>query len=165
MNRISSWLLLGAVVGGASFPAVADSKLLRFDGGIGVHPVAGISEGLPVPNTVRGVAPGGRIWVIDELKAAVKPDGSISVRGEGLVLGAGEAIGTAGAVTMVVATLFCGPQGHDSPPAPLSRDGDFEIRGQLAGAPPHPCPSPVLLIRNATTGAPGAWFAAGIPKD
>ena len=38
----------------------ADETLVaRFDGGIGVDPVSGLSSGAPVPNVVRGVAPGG----------------------------------------------------------------------------------------------------------
>ncbi|MCY1458661.1 hypothetical protein D9M71_760600 [compost metagenome] len=44
---------------------------------------------------------------------------------------------------------------------PLNEEGDFVIRDVLAPAPPTPCDSPVLLIRNA---ANSGWFAAGIPR-
>lgn len=165
MNKLLRMFLVSASIGIVSSAALADSKVLRFEGGIGVHPIAGANAQGLVFNIVRAVPPGGRIWVIDELKATVKSDGSILVKGEGLVLGAGEAIGTAGSVTRVIATLFCGAQGYDSPSSPLSIDGDFEIRGQLAGTPTTSCPNPVLLIRNATRGTPEAWFAAGILKD
>ena len=39
--------------------ATADDSLVRFDGGIGVDPVAGIVSNAPAPNVVRGIPPGG----------------------------------------------------------------------------------------------------------
>ncbi len=45
-------------------------------------------------NIVRGVNPAGQIWVIDDLKADVSIDGHIRVKGRGLLLGGGNAIGT-----------------------------------------------------------------------
>jgi hypothetical protein len=158
-------LLLG--LAGAS--ALAAGNLLKFDGWIGMDPVAGIANGAPVLNVVRGVNPGGRAWVIRRLKVEVKDDGQISAKGEGLLLGGGDGIGTRGAVENVAATLFCGAVAtavaHSSGPAALDANGDFEIRGVLDRTPPNPCVSPVLLIRNFANGQPGAWFAAGILKD
>ena len=147
-----------------SSAAVADERLVRFDGGIGSQPFASIG-GAPAPNDVNGVPPGGRPWPILSLKATIRTDGSINARGEGLVLGGGASTGNRGGVTQVGATLFCGTPAvaHNSPPTPLSLGGDFIIRAKLTPVPPNPCTAPVLLIRLAQpTGALGPWFAAGV---
>ena len=158
MNKSLSACLLSVAL---SFPlaANAQSPLVRFDGGIGVIPVrAG-----PLPNTVRGVNPGGQPWVIARLTVDVKTDGRISVDGRGLLLGGGDNIGT-NANQNVHARLFCGPvvgaTVHDSVQVPLEPNGDFRIDGVLAPVPPNPCANPVLLIVSGG----GNWFAAGIPK-
>jgi hypothetical protein len=102
--------------------------------------------------------------VIRDLAADVKQNGSIRVDGRGLLLGAGDAIGSNGNAS-VFATLFCANDGnvqHSSNPAgvALDVDGDFRINDTLSPAPPNTCDSPVLLIRVTT----GSWFAAGIPR-
>ena len=118
-----------------------------------------------VPNDVRGVQPGGRPWVIGKLRAVVRPDGSISVKGEGLVLAGGNAIGTPALPRQVVATLFCGATELNSAAVDLDANGDFVIKGTLASALPNPCATPTLLIRNFAAGVAGAWFAAGILEN
>jgi hypothetical protein len=159
---VVSALTLLLSLAGAS--ALAAGSLVKFDGWIGVVPLA-LANGIVVPNDVFGVPPGGRPWVIQRLKAQVQDDGSISAKGEGLLLAGGNAIGTPGAIRQVVATLFCGIVPHSSAPAALDANGNFEIQGVLDRTPPNPCVSPVLLIRNFANGQPGAWFAAGILKD
>lgn len=153
--------------------AVAGDTLARFEGGIGVHPVAAATANATtgvvtvVPNTVHGVPPGGRPWAIQKLEARVKQDGRIRVNGEGLVLAATDAIGMRGGVLQVAASLFCGTSNtaFSSAAVPLSVGGDFSIRDQLVPMPPTVCANPVLLIRNATGGVLGAWFAAGTFED
>ena len=156
--------------------AAANDSLVRFKGGIGVIPVA---SGVAIPptlataatvesvnrNIVRTVQPAGQIWVIADLRADVKTDGRIKVRGRGLLLGGGNAIGfTANA--SVFATLICEAaapftlRNTTLAGVPLEPNGDFRIDDVLT-APPADCASPVLLIR---TSAGGAWFAAGIPR-
>jgi hypothetical protein len=141
--------------------ATADDRLVRFDGGIGVIParVGGVA------NTVRGVNPGGQVWVISRLNADVRTDGGITVDGRGLLLGGGDNIGTNGGQS-VRARLFCGPQGaevvHNSELVPLEANGDFRIDGMLDPVPlVGSCERPVLLIVSGG----GNWFAAGIPKQ
>lgn len=153
-------------------PVFASDTIARFDGAVGVHPVAGNSAAgaATTLNTVRGVAPGGRPWGILGFKAKIRADGSVRAAGKGLVLAGGDAAGSRGGVRQVVVTLFCaGTDGFTSAPADLSVGGDFEIRGALDAVPPSPCGSesapPVLLIRNFANGAPGGWFAAGIVDD
>ena len=138
--------------------AVAQN-LVRFSGGVGVIPTGSGNT------SVRGVAAAGQIWTIRDLAADVKQDGSIRLDGRGLLLASGNAVGS-NANASVIATLFCANDGnvqHSSNPAgvPLEVNGDFRIDDTLSPAPPNPCTSPVLLIRNA---ASGGWFAAGIPK-
>jgi hypothetical protein len=152
--------------------ATADDSLVRFDGGIGVHPVVGIAANGPAPNVVRGIPPGGFPWVIKRLRADVKADGRVQVDVRGLLLSGGNVIGTNGG-QRVLAMLFCGAPGaggslgnataHISDPAgvPLDPNGDVEIDDVLTPAPPSPCDRPALLI--ATPGT-HHWFAAGIPK-
>jgi len=159
----------------AFFPlsALAEVQtLVAFDGGIGVIPVAsGVGQGPTATavnlNIVRGVQPPGQPWVISNLFATVKTNGNIVVRGRGLLLAGGNAIGSAANLS-VFATLIC----ESTAPftqystnlagVPLAPDGDFLINDVLSPAPPANCVSPVLLIR--LTGANPAWFAAGIPR-
>lgn len=155
-----------------SGPVLAGDSLVRFEGGIGVIPVSSVA-GAANPDTgtfpdvnrndVRGVPPGGQIWVIARLSADVKTNGRIRVKGEGLLLGGGNNIG-GNANASVFATLFCQNLMHDSNLAgvPLEPNGDFRIDDVLTPLPAEPCESPVLLIRTANG---GRWFAAGIPKD
>ena len=155
-----------------AIPAVAsaDDTLVRFDGGIGVIPVSNVTVNADRTvtvsrNIVRGVNPPGQIWVIDALKAEVRADGGIKVRGRGLLLGGGNNIGLNGNQS-VFATLICAAAApftqHSTPSTgvPLEPNGDFRIDSVLSPAPPDVCASPVLLIRNSG----GAWFAAGILK-
>src|ERR1700730_1183376 len=127
--------------------ATADDSLVRFDGGIGVDPVAGIVSNAPALNVVRGVSPGGFPWVIRRLRADVQIDGRIEVDGRGLLLSGGNALGTNGG-QKVLALLFCGTPGangslgdattHSTDPAGVALDvnGDFRIDDVLTPAPP-----------------------------
>jgi hypothetical protein len=154
------------------FVVMADDSLVRFDGGIGVDPVAGIASNAPAPNVVRGIPPGGFPWVIKRLRADVKADGRLHVDVRGLLLSGGNVIGTNGG-QRVLAMLFCGTPGaggslgsataHSSDPAgvPLAANGDVEIDDVLTPTPPSSCDSPALLIVTPGT---HHWFAAGIPK-
>jgi len=156
-------LLLGVVL---PLSAAASDSLAKFKGGIGVIPVSsgvGLAATAEVVNRnlVRGVQPPGQIWVIADLKADVKVDGRVKVRGKGLLLGGGNNIGF-NAGQSVRATLLCANDGnvlHDSGLVPLEANGDFRIDDVLTPLPPTTCDSAVLLIRNPA----GAWFAAGIP--
>jgi hypothetical protein len=146
-----------------------DNNGVKFKGGIGVIPVTGIAaNGTVNLNVVRGVNPAGP-WRIGDLDAIVEADGRIRVRGRGLLLAAGNGIGT-NAGASVHATLFCGPavnaSAFDETGVPLDPNGDFRIDDFLTGNGPlpNPCENPVLLIRSGAVPGQGVWFAAGIPK-
>lgn len=67
-----------------------DDTLVKFKGGIGVHPVSNVIFVVGPPlvvtavnqNIVRGVNPAGQIWVINKLDAKVKTNGDIKVEGK-----------------------------------------------------------------------------------
>ena len=168
LKKMSAWVLFFGIV--TPLSAAADDSLVKFKGGIGVIPVSsGVGAAATAEvvnrNIVRGVQPPGQIWMIADLKAEVKVDGSIKVRGKGLLLGGGNGIG-GNAGQSVRATLICEAAApfalHDTDPVvALEPNGDFKIEGTLNPAPPAVCDSPVLLIRNPAS----AWFAAGIVKQ
>jgi hypothetical protein len=160
---------------GVPLSATADDTLLRFKGGIGVHPVSNISGTANADgsfpnvtrNTVRGVNPAGQVWVIDKLEAQVRANGHITVQGKGLVLAGGNNAGRATG-QFVVATLICEAaapfteRNTNLTGVQLTATGDFAIDDILSPAPPFDCASPMLLIRNA---AGLTWFAVGILKE
>jgi hypothetical protein len=177
-NNGSGRFRLGAVRGlvvalvALAFTGIAsaqDNVDVKFKGGIGVIPVTGVAAtGAVNLNVVRGVNPAGP-WRIADLDAVVESNGHIRVRGRGLLLAAGNGIGT-NAGASVHATLFCGPAAtataFDEAGVALAADGDFIIDDFLTGngSVPTPCENPVLLIRSGAVAGQGVWFAAGIPK-
>ena len=143
VKKIGMLIALVFVMGAIAQSVLAQNldrqNLVRFSGGIGDIPTGSIDT------TVRGVAAAGQIWVIRDLIADVKQDGSIRVDGRGLLLGAGDGVGSNGNAS-VFATLFCANDGnvqHSSNPAgvPLDVNGDFRIDDTLSPAPPNPCTS------------------------
>jgi hypothetical protein len=144
--------------------------LARFEGGIGVIPVSNGAGAMNADGTfpnvklniVRGVNPGAGPWTIADLRADIRTDGRIKVKGRGLLLASSNSIGQ-NANQSVFATLICEAAApfveHNTSKVPLEPNGDFRIEDTLDPV-PSDCASPVLLIRNAG----GVWFAAGIPK-
>lgn len=168
LKKISAFAFFLGIV--CPLSAAAQDSLVKFKGGIGVIPVSS-AAGLQNAdgsfpnvnrNVVRGVNPPGQIWTIADLRAEVMTDGSIVVKGRGLLLAGGNNIGGT-ANQSVFATLICEAVSPFTPRStaltgvPLEPNGDFQIDDVLTPAPVD-CASPVLLIRNLA----GAWFAAGI---
>jgi len=179
-NRVAQSVILGSL---AALTMVAlvprsavgygrhEESLVKFDHGIGVDPISNVvvngTTTTVSPNVVRGISPAGQIWRIADLDANVSTEGRIRVRGRGLLLGGGNAIGTNGGQS-VFATLFCGPaatatvSSSNQIGVALESDGDFAIDDVLSPLPPSSCETPVLLIRTAAGAHP--WFAAGIEQ-
>ncbi len=96
----------------APLAAFAEDSTLKFQGGVGVHPVSNIAGTANADGTfpnvtrniVREVNPAGQIWVLGDRRARVKADGSIRVDGRGLLVAGGNGIGTN---SSVFATLIC----------------------------------------------------------
>jgi hypothetical protein len=163
---VRGWLLLVVAIAGTCIASAQDYTVLKFRGGIGVIPVTGVAAtGAVNLNVVRGVNPAGP-WRIADLDADIRSDGNARIKGRGLLLAAGNGIGT-NAGASVFATLFCGPASsataHNSLRVALDPDGDFRINDVLSPALPATCDNPVLLIRNGA--GSGVWFAAGIPES
>ena len=158
-----------------TFAQTAVQDTVAFKGAIGVINVIGQNADSSVRlNTVRGVNPAAP-WVISSLNAVITADGHISVLGRGLLLAAGEGVGT-NAGASVHATLFCGAAGSatafDEAGVKLDAAGNFAINDFLTPVQPTgavsfvlPCESPVLLIRAGATPGQGPWFAAGIRSN
>ena len=84
----------GLLLAVASIASAQQSTDLKFRGGIGVIPVTGVAvNGLATLNVVRGINPAGP-WRIADLSADVNYEGRINVKGRGLLLAAGNGIGT-----------------------------------------------------------------------
>jgi hypothetical protein len=175
MKKAFAFMMFVGVV--FSLPAAADDASLKFKGGIGVIPVSsGTAADCGTPpapctavnrNIVRGVLPAGQPWVIADLDAKVSANGSITVKGKGLILAGGDNAGRAPALS-VLASLICQatppftPSNTSSAGVMLPPSGDFVINDVLSPPPPSPCASPMLLILNA---ANLTWFAVGIPSS
>jgi len=157
VKKISMLIAVVSVLGAMAQSAHAQN-LAAFSGGIGDITTGSLST------AVFDIPAAGQIWVIRDLQAQARVGGLIQVDGQGLLLGAGNGIGT-NAGASVFATLFCANDGdvqHSTGAAgvPIQANGDFHIQDRLSPTPPDTCTSPVLLIRVA---GGGSWFAAGIP--
>jgi hypothetical protein len=120
-------LLMALAVAGIA--SAQETTELKFRGGIGVVPVTGVAaNGTVTLNVVRGVNPAGP-WRIADLDAVVSSYGRIRVKGRGLLLAAGNGIGT-NAGASVFATLFCGAGTRQHPAVqiewPSTRTGTSE---------------------------------------
>ena len=154
MKKIGMLFAAVFVLGTMAQSALAQN-LVAFSGGIGDITTGSTST------AIENVAAGGQIWVIRDLQAQVRVGGLIQVVGQGLLLGAGNGVGT-NAGASVFATLFCSgtPYSTNAAGVPLQANGDFRIQDSLSPAPPDTCTNPILLIRDTVN---QSWFAAGIP--
>jgi hypothetical protein len=97
--------------------------------------------------------PGVRDRDRDTSDVDARRDGRIEVKVEGLVI-AGR--GTVG-IAAVTASLYCGGElVGTTAPAPLSLDGDAEIRDTIAAAPDE-CLAPAVFV--SPDGRPNVYFA------
>src|SRR4051812_46306884 len=146
---MSKGILALALCVGVTLAAAADDALVKFKGGIGVIPVSsGVGAAATAEvvnrNIVRTVPPPGQLWRIADLRATVKFDGSISVRGKGLLLAGGNGIG-GNANQKVFATLICEAtapfvlRNTATAGVALEPNGDFRIDDVLDPAPNNGC--------------------------
>ena len=108
----------------------------------------------PGDPSLFGVAPAGAAWEVAASDVDARRDGRIEVKLEGLVI-AGR--GTVG-IAAVTASLYCNGTLVDmTDPAPLSTDGDAEIRDTLDKPVPDECPVPAVFV--SPDGRPNVFFA------
>jgi hypothetical protein len=132
------------------------------------HIVGIILAGNTVGNGTGKVTGGGAPWHTTDGSAEVDlTTGDLRFHVDGLVLAAGNSIGTPGGVSSVKGTLVCDTTGVnstlvDTPLVTLSAQGDARFKGNL-GPLPVACttqPNIAFLIR---TGG-GAWLASGMVR-
>jgi hypothetical protein len=109
----------------------------------------------------------GAPWVVEHAFATLSDEGRLRVDIRGLIL---PALGTAGPVTAVAASVACSDMvAATSAAVPLASDGNAEIHAKLQV--PSPCFGTIILVRIAAVNgnalpAPGPWIAAsGVSKD
>ena len=113
--------------------------------------------------TIGNVASGGRPWVITSGHAKLDADGTFKVEVEGVVFAPGTPnAGTTGAVNALAAALVCTQADGtttvvNTAPFPVTTTGDGRIKTTIEV--PAVCYAPAVLIRNATNGVLGNWFA------
>jgi len=109
---------------------------------------------LPTDPVIHGVAAGNAPWKVRSGSARLKGDGRLTVKLKGLVLTDGPFAGTAGPVTSVSASLYCGADSSGpvdtTATVPLSARGDARIDEVLDV--PDRCLAPTVLVHpfNAT---------------
>ncbi len=105
-----------------------------------------LAPSVPSDPGFHGITPGGVPWQLERGSVRLKVDGELDVRITGLVI---PALGTAGPVKTVSASLLCGGDAQVGPaatsgPAPLSSDGDAAIEAQLTL--PSTCLAPIVVV-------------------
>lgn len=118
----------------------------------------------PADHAVHGVAPGNVPWVIDRGSVRLRGNGRLKLRVDGLVIPAPAGNNTAGGVTTITASVYCGDDttaAAKSAAVPLSQSGDARIDQKLtiAGA----CVAPVVLV-NPNGGAARFIAATGFGR-
>jgi hypothetical protein len=108
-----------------------------------------LAPSVPTDPAIHGAAAGGVPWVLRFGEARLRSSGRIDAVIRGLVIPPPTGTGTAGPVTMVSASLYCGNDTDTTPvgtttPTPLSQSGNARIHGTFTL--PAKCLAPVLLI-------------------
>jgi hypothetical protein len=119
---------------------------------------ASLVGSLPTDPAIHGVTPGGAPWALERGAVRLKRDGRLRLRVEGLVIPPPRGTNTAGGVTTITASLFCGSAtpAATTGAVPLSQAGDARIdeRLTLSGV----CLAPVVLVHP--NGAAARYIAA-----
>lgn len=117
-----------------------------------------LAPSVPTDPHFHGVAPGGVPWVLRRGEAQLKLNGRFELRLNGLII---PNLGSAGPVTSVTASLYCGEDANGTAvattaSAPLSPHGDARIRDNSFTV-PSSCLVPVVMVHP--NGNPAAYIA------
>jgi hypothetical protein len=101
----------------------------------------------PTDPVFHGVSAGSAPWVLRRGDVRLKRDGKLDLRVKGLVI---PALGTAGPVTTISASLYCGADSNTSAAdtthqVSISRQGDARIHDATFKV-PSACLAPVILV-------------------
>jgi hypothetical protein len=146
LAALSTAVLAGAAIAGTG--AMAKNGHGHGHGG-GKKLLAGaVAPSVPADPKIHGVAAGGAPWVQRSGSFELRRDGRLKVRVRGLVIPPPTGNGTAGPVTTVTASLYCGADTTGAvgttPAAPLSQSGNARISGKIAL--PTKCLAPIVLV-------------------
>jgi hypothetical protein len=120
-----------------------------------------LAPSVPADPALHGVAAGGAPWALRSGSAELGRKGRIDVRVRGLVLPPPGGNGTAGPVTTVTASLYCGADSSTTavgttPSAPISQSGNARMAGRFTL--PTKCLAPIVLVHP--NGNAAAYIAA-----
>lgn len=106
-----------------------------------------LAPSLPTDPTFHGVAPGGAPWVLTRGEVRLTSNGRLDLVLRGLVI---PSTGTAGPVTTVSASLYCGADSDTTAAdttqqVPISSSGNARIRDPSFSV-PSTCLAPVILV-------------------
>ena len=118
-------------------------------------------------NVVGHITGGGQPWTTLGGRARVDWSGSrLDFNVQGLVLAGGNAIGTPDAINQVIGTLICGAGTtnltFDTPPVPLSQQGDADFSGPIGPIASTCNSSNVAFLIRVTA---GRWIANGAVRS
>jgi hypothetical protein len=107
---------------------------------------SGLAPSVPTDPAFHGIPAAGAPWVLSDSSVRLKASGELDISIEGLIL---PALGTAGPVTTVSASLLCGGDAQGGSAAttgtfPLSSAGDARIEATLSV--PATCLAPSFVI-------------------
>jgi hypothetical protein len=137
-----SAVALLATAGLAAFTGVTATGALGSSAGIVLR--SPMAASMPTDPILDGVQPGAQPWSMVEGSVLVRADGRLTVRLDRLVH---ENHGTAGAVKLITASLYCNQEATaaaTTAPAVLSKAGKATIETVIAV--PETCFTPVVLI-------------------
>jgi hypothetical protein len=174
---VAAFVLL--LCGGGQAIAARHDSVVTWRNIVGVITAPGVDNPVAVTldnrgNVVSQIHSGTLPWVTREGSASVDlTTGAVEFTVSGLVLNGGNAAGTAGPINQVVGTLICNPGGSDAQqpqvvldtqPVALSTRGNARFSGELTGAVPNECGTPLFLIRIGPAFGPfaGRWLATGV---
>ena len=139
-------VVLVLVAAGALVFALGASGSSRHDGNGEKLIRLGLAPSVPTDPLFHGIAAAGAAWVLSDSSVRLKANGKLDIRIDGLIL---PALGTAGSVTTVSASLLCGADMQAGPAVttgtfPLSQSGDARIEAKLNL--PATCLAPIFVI-------------------
>lgn len=151
---------LAAALGSLAFAFAARGDGGRSHEAKGASVRSALAPSQPTDPAFHGVSPGGLPWSLEQGSVKLRSNGKLDLEVEGLVL---TSLGTAGPITGIAASIFCGADSATAPMAttsvaPLSSAGDAEIDTQVSV--PATCLAPLVLVRPANaSGLLSAYIA------
>ena len=160
--------LLVGVIGAVSLVGAGSISVGAHDGGtlVGFDSMTGVTAaGVNLVND-RGIAAGGKPWVITSGSGEVDRQGNVEVKVRGLVIPVAPFNGT-NPVKSFMATVSCltphGVVNVTTGAVGTGSTGDATINATVAL--PHPCKHPLVFVGTTNTAGAFVWFAVSNSED